>query len=762
MKKVGLKIVFLISIFILLLIGTNNSMATGMNIANNEILNSQSQGVLTISTEEDTDITSKYYLVSELYSYIGRILPKTTTIQFKNNFSVDSDKIHIYKDNTLKKEINSGYVGTNMVVKFDGLEKIYEISVIGDFNGDGLSNQIEVQSLIRHIVFGGENELKGLMALSADVNKDNAVNQIDLNILINYIVFGRLSTGGITRPEKPSIEVVSGEQNDEDIYLTNVTIKITPTETVNVEKTVYTISGTKEVEETLIPENGQITLTEDGIYTINSYTYGKDGQKSDVAKLVIKKITSEMIDEQIGLKIKLDNEEGADYTVGEWTSHDICIMTYPITVKFGDNAEVNVETKYTISGAKNVPIPVKNATLLTATGEYEITAIATDEFGRTRMKTYNVKIDKDVPENSSIAIDGGTKNENGYYNKDLTITVTQGSDSLSGLDKVTYQMTGANSKEETEIEDQGTISITENGTTNLIIKTYDNAGNIALLEEEIKLDKDKPTELTLTPSEITSTSFTLTATAKDAVSGIKQYEFFIDGNSYKTIATSEETATITVTKLKTTKHLTKVIVTDNAGNTEEEELNVANLELQEADISNIVFEITDFTVAEDASNRDTYFDKVVSDTSLSTVSKYIQLSSKLQSEDEKTGEIQGKVKVIRTDGVEIEELEFFPKNLTFTFEYESDGSGTSFSHKTIAEVFGQAINSQDNASTEVTKITKEIKMTELLSEDTKKNNFKITEKKTNGTSSYTRLTISKVKLGEKELEFEIVDTSENK
>ena len=179
MKKVGLKIVFLISIFILLLIGTNNSMATSMNVASNKILNSQSQGVLTIATDDDSSITSKYYLVSELYSYIGRILPKTTIVQFKNNFNIAGEKIHIYKDNTLKDEIKSGYIGTNMVVKFDGLEKIYEVSVIGDFNGDGLLNQIEVQSLIKHIVFGGENELKGLLALSADVNKDNEVNQID-------------------------------------------------------------------------------------------------------------------------------------------------------------------------------------------------------------------------------------------------------------------------------------------------------------------------------------------------------------------------------------------------------------------------------------------------------------------------------------------------------------------------------------------------------------------------------------------------------
>lgn len=328
-----------------------------------------------------------------------------------------------------------------------------------------------------------------------------------------------------------------------------------------------------------------------------------------------------------------------------------------------------------------------------------------------------------------------------------------------GLNKVTYQLTGASETEETEIEDQGVIPITTSGTTNLKIQTYDNAGNIATLEEEIKMDKDKPTELTLEPSEITSTGFKLTAGAKDSASGIKQYEFFIDEESYETVTTSEETATILVTGLKTTKHTTKVVVTDYAGNSEEKSLEVANLELQESDIASVIFEITSFTVTEVTEEKDEFFDMVVSDTSLSSFSKYIQLSTKLQSQHDKTGEIQGKVKLVRTDGEEIEELEYFPRDLVFTFTYESDGTGTAFSHKTEAEVFGKVIHSDENATAKVETITEEINMTELLTEDTKKNNFRITEKKTKGTSSSTMLTISKVKLGEKELEFKIVGDS---
>ena len=759
MKKIVLKIVFLMSIILLLLTGFNTSMATGINNEKARMLGSQIQTTNSIQTVNGIDINSNRYLVSEVYSYIGRILPKTTIIQFKTNFNVPSESIHVYKDKNSQQEIKDGYIGTNMAVKFDNTEKVYETSIVGDFNGDGLSNQIEIQKIIKYIVYGKNDELEGLKLLSADVNGDGTINQIDLSILINYVVFGRLSINEVNKPQKPTIEVISGETSENGIYVTEVTVKITPTETENVEKTTYTISGSMEVEETPIPANGQITLSNDGTYTIRSYTYFTDGARSDAAELSIKKVVTGIPLDVIGLSIKLDSESGEDYAVGEWTGHNICITTYPTVEKFGDNAEVKVETKYTISGAKEMPIPVKTPTLLTSTGDYEVTAIATDELGRTKIKTYTIKMDKDLPESSTIEISGGEETASGWYTQDITATVTHGSDALSGLDKVTYELTGAQKLTETEIENAGTIQFTTNGITKLIIRTYDVAGNVAILEKDIKIDKDKPTNLELEASEITSTSFKLTAKAQDSISGIKKYEFFLDGSTYKTVTTSEETVTIPVTSMKTTKHSVKIVVTDNAENTEEKTIEVANTALQNAEVQNVIFEITSFSVAEENENKDTYFNKVISDTSLSTVSKYIQLSSQLHSVDNKTGEIQGKVKILRTDGIEIDEVEYFPTDMTFTVGYESNGSGTTFSHKTVAEIFGEVLQSQDAATAKVEHVTKEIRVADLLGKETKTSGFKIIEKKTTGTSSSTMLTISNVKLGGRDIEFKIVDST---
>ncbi len=761
MKRILLKRIFLISIILLLFISFDTSIATQMSSNTKQFLNSQMQTSNSIKTINGVDITSRNYLISELYSYIGRILPKTTIKQFKSNFNVPSENIHIYKDKNMQEEVQDGYMGTNMAVKFDNIDKVYEISTVGDLDGDGLSNQIEIQKIIKYIVYGENEELEGLKLLSADVNGDSTINQVDLSILINYVVFGRLSINEVNKPQKPTIEVISGETSENGIYVTEVTVKITPTETENVEKTTYTISGSMEVEETPIPANGQITLSNDGTYTIRSYTYFTDGARSDAAELVIRKSIKGILDENIGIIIKLDNKDGEDYDVGEWTNHNICIETMQTKEEFGNNAEVTIETKYTISGAKQMPIPTKAPTLLTNSGEYVITAIATDEFGRIKTKEYIVKIDKDKPENTTISIQE-EKKESGYYNQDVNVTVNHGNDALSGLDKVTYELSGAQTVAETDIENNGEIKVTNDGYTKMIIRSYDKVGNIATLEEDINLDKVKPDNITLQASDITSTSFNLTATAHDEVSGIKKYEFYVDDNLYKTETTLAETVTIPVTELKTTKHRVKVVVTDNAENSDETSTEVANLKLQEHEIDSIVFEITDFDIIDGEGEVNTNFEKVISDTSLTDQSKYIQLSTKANSENGLTGEIKGKVKAIRTDGIEIEELEFLPENLELTVGYESDGSGNSFNHKTNAEIFGETVKNEESATERIVDIQKIINIGSILDDRiAEKNNFKIIEKKTNGVTSLTRLIIKKITIGEKEVGFKIIDSSQN-
>lgn len=102
--------------------------------------------------QEEWKLTSDKYEIADLNSYITRVIPKTTVQEFKKGFNISEEKVHVYANNTSQIEIQDGILKTNMCVKFDEVDTKYTISVIGDINGDGLANQIEVQKLIWHVV----------------------------------------------------------------------------------------------------------------------------------------------------------------------------------------------------------------------------------------------------------------------------------------------------------------------------------------------------------------------------------------------------------------------------------------------------------------------------------------------------------------------------------------------------------------------------------------------------------------------------------
>ena len=92
---------------------------------------------------------------------------------------------------------------------------------------------------------------------------------------------------------------------------------------------------------------------------------------------------------------------------------------------------------------------------------------------------------------------------------------------------------------------------------------------------DLAIDKKAPSLAKLTVSNVTETSFTLTATGKDNV-GIAKYEFYIknsDGSFTleKTIETQDENVTYDVTgkNLKDTSYIYKLKVYDKAGNSKE-------------------------------------------------------------------------------------------------------------------------------------------------------------------------------------------------
>lgn len=109
------------------------------------------------------------------------------------------------------------------------------------------------------------------------------------------------------------------------------------------------------------------------------------------------------------------------------------------------------------------------------------------------LDTFSVKIDKLKPLTPVITISPEIP-ANGWHTENVQITVAEGSDEHSKLNRTTYEIEGANAKVETLYT--GTITLTETGISRVTIRHYDNAGNTSSLIQEIKIDKGEPAVVT--------------------------------------------------------------------------------------------------------------------------------------------------------------------------------------------------------------------------------------------------------------------------
>ena len=140
-------------------------------------------------------LNSTYYKIDNSKNMISRVEPETKVEEFKTKMNADENDLTIYQDSTCTVEVTTGLVGTGMALKYDG--KIYEISVVGDFDKDGKATQVELTNIIRHIVGLTGSELTGIYYESADLTGDSLVDQRDITKYIRYIVYGELDLGKV-------------------------------------------------------------------------------------------------------------------------------------------------------------------------------------------------------------------------------------------------------------------------------------------------------------------------------------------------------------------------------------------------------------------------------------------------------------------------------------------------------------------------------------------------------------------------------------
>ena len=241
--------------------------------------------------QNESLLNSEEYLVTD--ADITRVNLHTTIEQFKSKFnngvSVFNEEKSEQTGELEEKEITTGNITTGMKVKVSDEKNEYTIGVAGDLDKDGESNQVELTSIIRNVINNSKWGFDSIKAKVADMKLDGNINEQDIKASVNYIVYGELEIPKFEQVKSPKIEVVNGTFNKNiNAYEDNIEVKITATE-VDCGETKYKIIGSKDTEYAEIKSGDTITITENGIYKICAYTYGKLENRSEISNLVVSK-----------------------------------------------------------------------------------------------------------------------------------------------------------------------------------------------------------------------------------------------------------------------------------------------------------------------------------------------------------------------------------------------------------------------------------------------------------------------------------------
>lgn len=131
---------------------------------------------------------------------------------------------------------------------------------------------------------------------------------------------------------------------------------------------------------------------------------------------------------------------------------------------------------------------------------------------------------------SSINFDG-LVGEGGWFTSSVTVTLSAGDD-LSGVDSILYSLDGVAWRRYVE-----PFIISDDGQFTIYFRTIDKAGNMEdIRAETIKIDKTPPTTVANYDKAWRNTDFTITLTATDGGSGIKEVYYRINADSIRAIS----------------------------------------------------------------------------------------------------------------------------------------------------------------------------------------------------------------------------------
>lgn len=165
-----------------------------------------------------------------------------------------------------------------------------------------------------------------------------------------------------------------------------------------------------------------------------------------------------------------------------------------------------------------------------------IVITADDGAGGQDRATYagTVLVDKTPPTQPQIQLSNAN-----WTTQPVTVSILPGMDALSGVAKTEYQLTGA--VEQAWTAYTGPFSVQTNGTTHIVARTVDHAGNISSATSDVRIDQTAPTAPQLQASKTGWANQDLQVSlvhGEDTQSGVKHSEIRIDGQGWELYSTA--------------------------------------------------------------------------------------------------------------------------------------------------------------------------------------------------------------------------------
>ena len=383
---------------------------------------------------------------------------------------------------------------------------------------------------------------------------DNAGNKEEEKSIYIRIDRSKPYTNALLSPSMPN--------GNNGWYVSNVGVILQPIDNLSgVNLTKYRINGGEWLE------YSSLVLGQDGIYFIEYYSIDNAGNEEEIKSIEVKIDKSKPYTNAL-LSPSMPNGNNGWYV----SNVTLFLQAYDDTTGIdeifynvnGSWCEYVHEVKISSEGINTV----KYYSIDNAGNEEEI-------------KSIEVKIDKSKPYTNVIL--SPKANENGWHMTNVTVSM-DAEDNASGINKTFYRINGGEWKEYKK-----EIKLTAEGNYSMEYYSIDNAGNEEEIKSiEIKIDKSKPLIsiekpekglylfnrkiISLANNIIVIGKIDIEVSVKDGVSGIKNVDFYVDGElKYRD---EKEPYEWTYDELALLKHEIEIVAYDKAGNNESNKVKI--------------------------------------------------------------------------------------------------------------------------------------------------------------------------------------------